>query len=162
MARQAAERRRNTVNIEELLDQMDEMLEKAWGLPGGRSVIDADKLRNVIDDIRLAMPQEIKQARGIVADRADIITNAKKESEALVRQAEERAKALTAHEEIVRQAQTKAAEIIAGAQQKSREMRKATQDFVDDLMRRADESLTVNLSEIRKARSSFKQQGASR
>ena len=104
------------------------------------------------------MPSEIKQARGIVADRTDIITNAKKEADAIIRNAEERAKALIAQEEITRLAQEKAGEIISAALTKSREMRKAAQDFVDDLMRRADEGLTANLSEIRKTRASLKQQ----
>ena len=65
---------------------------------------------------------------------------------------------MVAQEEIVKLAQTKAAEIIATAQGKSREMRRAAQDFVDDLMRRADESLTANLGEVRKTRAALKQQ----
>ncbi|HIZ83407.1 MAG TPA: ATPase [Firmicutes bacterium] len=145
-------------NMEELLDQLDEMLDKGMKLPGGRAVLEAEKLRVVIDDIRLNMPPEIKQARGIVADRADIITTAKRESDNIIRAAEERAKALVAQEEITRLAQQKASEIISNAQAKSREMRKAAQDFVDDIMRRADEGLTANLAEIRKTRASLKQQ----
>ena len=50
------------MNIEDLLDQIDEMLDSAWGF-AGKSVLNADKLRDYIDDIRLNMPQEIKQAR---------------------------------------------------------------------------------------------------
>ena len=146
------------MNVEELLDQIDDMLEKGWSLPGGRRVIDVDKLRVVIDDIRLNMPTEIKQAKSIVADRADIITTAKREAEGIVRSAEERARAIVAQEEITRMAQAKAHEIIVQAQGKSREMRKAAQDFVDDIMRRADESVTQNLSDIRKTRASLKQQ----
>mgnify|MGYP006874721651 CR=1 FL=1 len=61
-------------------------------------------------------------------------------------------------EEIVKLAQAKAAEIIAGAQTKSREMRKAAQDFVDDIMRRADEGLTANVAEVRKTRAALKHQ----
>ena len=37
-------------------------------------------------------------------------------------------------------------------------MRKAAQDFVDDIMRRADEGLTANLGEVRRTRASLKQQ----
>ena len=149
------------MNVEELLDQIDDMLEKGWSWPGGRRVVDAEKLRVVVDDIRLNMPGEIKQAQGIVADRADIITTAKKEAEGIVRAAEERARAIVAQEEIVRLAQAKAHEIIAQSQNKSREMRKAAQDFVDDLMRRADEELTRNLSDVRKTRAALKQQSPS-
>lgn len=146
------------MNMEEMLEQLDEVLETGMKLPGKKTVVDVEKLRAMIDDLRLNMPSEIKQARGIVADRADIITNAKKEADAIIRNAEERAKALIAQQEITRLAQEKAGEIISAAQTKSREMRKAAQDFVDDLMRRADDGLTANLAEIRKTRAALKQQ----
>ena len=145
------------MNMEEMLEQIDEALESGVKLPGRKTVVDVEKIRAMIDDLRLNMPSEIKQARGIVADRADIITTAKKEADAIIRNAEERAKALVAQEEITRLAQEKAGEIISAAQTKSREMRKAAQDFVDDLMRRCDDGLTANLAEIRKTRASLKQ-----
>lgn len=146
------------MSIEELLEQFDEILDGGVRLPGKRTLVDIEKLRALVDDIRLNIPGEIKQARGIVADRTDIITNAKREADGIIRSAEERAKALVAQEEITRLAQEKASEIIATAQQKSREMRKAAQEFVDDIMRRADEGLTANLSEVRKTRAALKQQ----
>ena len=41
------------MNVEELLDQLDDMMEKGWSFPGGRRVIDVEKSRAVVDDIRL-------------------------------------------------------------------------------------------------------------
>jgi uncharacterized protein Yka (UPF0111/DUF47 family) len=146
------------MTLDELLEQFDEVLDSGIKIPGKKTVVDVEKLRAVVDDIRLNIPSEIKQARGIVADRADIITTAKHEADGIIRAAEERAKAMVAEEEIVKLSQEKAAEIIANAQAKSREMRKAAQDFVDDIMRRADEGLTANLSEVRKTRAALKQQ----
>ena len=146
------------MTLDELLEQFDETLDGGFKIPGRKTVVDVEKLRAIVDEIRLNIPGEIKQARGIVADRADIITTAKHEADGIIRSAEERAKAMVAQEEIVKMAQEKAAEIIAHAQSKNREMRKAAQDFVDDLMRRADEGLTANLSEVRKTRAALKQQ----
>lgn len=146
------------MSIEELLEQLDEALDSGVKIPGKRTVVSIDNLRAVIDDIRLNIPSEIKQARGIVADRADIITNAKREADGIIRSAEERANAMVSQEEITKLAQEKAASIIANAQAKSREMRKVSQEFVDDIMRRADEGLTSNLGEIRKTRASLKSQ----
>ena len=146
------------MTLDELLEQFDEVLDSGIKIPGKKTIVDVEKLRAVVDDIRLNIPSEIKQARGIVADRADIITTAKREADGIVRNAEERAKAMVSQEEIVKMSQEKAAEIIATAQAKSREMRKAAQDFVDDIMRRADEGLTSNLGEIRKTRAALKQQ----
>lgn len=146
------------MNMEELLEQLDEALETGMKLPGDRRIVEVEKLRNIVDDIRMAMPNEIKQAKGICADRADIISNAKKEAESIKRAAEERANQLTSQEEIVKLAHAKASEIITNAQLKSKEMRKAAQDFVDDIMRRVDDGLTANLAEVRKTRAALRQQ----
>ena len=146
------------MTLDELLEQFDEVLDSGIKIPGKKTVVDIEKLRAVVDDIRLNIPSEIKQARGIVADRADIITTAKREADGIIRTAEEKAKAMVAQEEIVKMAQEKAAEIISNAQGKAKEMRRAAQDFVDDIMRRADEGLTANLGEIRKTRAALKQQ----
>ncbi len=148
------------MSIEELLEKFDDALENGVKMPGKRVIVNAESLRAVIDDIRLNIPNEVQQARGIVADRADIITNAKREADGIIRNAEERANAMVSQEEITKLAQQKATEIISNAQAKSREMRKAAQEFVDDLMRRADEGLTANLGEIRKTRSALKAQTA--
>lgn len=146
------------MTVDELLEQFDEALDSGVKIPGKKTIVDVEKLRAVVDDIRLNIPGEIKQARGIVADRAEIITTAKREADDIIKSAEERAKAIVAQEHIVKLAQEKAQEIIASAQSKSREMRKAAQDFVDDIMRRTDEGLTANLGEVRKTRAALKQQ----
>ncbi len=143
------------MTLDELLEQFDEVLDSGIKIPGKKTVVDIEKLRAVVDDIRLNIPSEIKQARGIVSDRTEIITTAKREADGIIRSAEDRAKAMVAEQEIVKLAQEKAAEIISNAQTKSREMRKAAQDFVDDLMKRADEGLTSNLAEIRKTRAAL-------
>ena len=78
------------MNIDEILDMLDELLDRAWNLPlsGGRCVIDAEKVREMVDDIRLNLPDEIKQAKAIVKDRSEILSSAKTEAEAIVRKAE--------------------------------------------------------------------------
>ena len=146
------------MNMDDLMEQLDELLEDGFKMPGKRVVLDIEKVRAIIDDMRMTMPTEIKQAKGIVADRADIINNAKREADSTIRMAEERAKAMVAQEEITKLAQAKAGEILAAAQKKSREMRKAAQDFVDDLLTRADEQLSANLNEVKKTRAALRQQ----
>ena len=146
------------MNMDDLMEQLDETLDSGFKMPGKRVVVDFEKVRAIIDDMRMTMPTEVKQAKGIVADRADIINNAKREADNIIRVAEERAKAMVAQEEITKLAQAKAGEVLAAAQKKSREMRKAAQDFVDDIMLRSDEMLTANLNEIKKTRAALRQQ----
>ena len=146
------------MNMDDLIEQLDEVLDSGFKMPGKRVVVDIEKVRAIVDDMRMTMPNEIKQAKSIVADRADIINDAKREADAIVRTAEERAAALVAQEEITKLARAKAGEVLAAAQKKSRDMRRAAQDFVDDLMARADEQLTANLGEIKKTRAALRQQ----
>ena len=139
------------MTFDELLDQIDELMEKAFNFPlsGGKCVVDSERVQEIVDDIRLNLPQEIRQARAIVADRGDIIATARQEGEGIVRAAEERARSLVAQEEITKQAQQKATEILSQAQLKAREMRKAANDYVDELMKRTDEALTANVVSVR-------------
>ena len=71
------------MTLDELLEQFDEVLDSGVKILGKKTVVDVEKLRAVVDDIRLNIPSEIKQARGIVSDRTEIITNAKREATAL-------------------------------------------------------------------------------
>jgi hypothetical protein len=146
------------MRIDELLDKLDDMVDKAWGLPlsGGRCVLDAEKVREIIDDLRLNMPKEIPQARAIVADRMEIIKNAKAEAGDIVKKAEDRAATIISENEIVRQAHEKAAAIIKDAQQKSKDMKKAAVDFSDHLLISSEENMSAALSEIKQARQALK------
>lgn len=146
------------MNIDDVLDVLDELLDKSWSLPlsGGRCVVDADKVRDLIDDIRINLPSEIKQAQAIVADRAEIMNSAKREAEAVIRKAEERAKSLVSNEEIARAAQTKSADILTQTQIKSREMRAAAQEFSDNILRTTEEVMTKSLTELKATRQALR------
>jgi len=110
-------------NLESILNEMDEVLESATTLPlTSKCMVDADRIRDLIDDIRLNIPSEIKQARAVVADRNEILSMAKQEAEELIRKAEERAKALVDNDTIVRQANAKGMALLSEASQKASEM----------------------------------------
>lgn len=110
-------------NLESILNELDEVLESATTLPlTTKCMVDADRIRDLIDDIRLNIPSEIKQARAVVADRNEILSMAKQEAEELIRKAEERAKALVDNDTIVRQANAKGMAMLSEASQKASEM----------------------------------------
>lgn len=136
-------------------------MDQSWSLPlsGGRCVVDADKVRDLIDDVRINLPTEIQQAQAIVMDRNEILAVAKKESEQIIRKAEQRAKALIAQEEIIKTSQAKASDILSQTQLKSREIRTAAYDFSDDVLRSTEESLAKALNELRTTRQALKSTG---
>lgn len=146
------------MSVDNLVDELYGMVDKAWSLPmsHGKAVLDGEQVRQILDEIRASLPEEIHQARAIVADRTQILNDAKRESDTMIRVAQERAKTLVSQDEIVRQAQQKANEIMSQTQNKTREMRRATNDYVDDLMKRTDDDLTTLLAEARKVRQNIK------
>ena len=149
------------MNIDELLDLMEETMEEASGLPfsGSKRMVDIDKMRDIIDEVRLNMPTEIRQAKAIVNDRADIIASAKREAEAIVKKAEDRARVLVGEEQIVRAAQQRAAEILSSAQSQSREMRTTVTDYCENMLRHTEEQLAKSMTEVKTVRSTLRQSG---
>ena len=145
-------------NIDSILMMMEEMLESAWSVPmsHGKSLVDVEKFRELIDDIRLHLPTEIQKAQEIVNDRKIILDDAKKEAEMVIRVAEERSKKLVDQNEIVKQSQIKANEIMSNSQLQARELKKATGDYVDAMLRASEEQLSKTLNEIRSKRQSLK------
>ena len=147
------------MSVDMFIDEIEETLEGAWGVPlsNGKVVVDSEKLFYLLDKIKASLPNEIKQARLIVSDRSDIIDDAKKEAEAIIRAAEDKAKIMLDQDELVKQAKVQAADIIMQAQTKAKDIRKTTDEYIGDTLKRADELLTANLSDFRKVRKDFQQ-----
>ena len=148
----------NQATIEDLLDELYDILDKGWVMPlsGGKVFVDGEDIKQLLEEIRDVIPDEIRQAKAIVDERDQIISQAQHEADTIIRVADEKAKAMVNQDEIVRQAQAKANDLILQGQNKYRKMRKATSDYVDDIMRRTDEALAETLSELRKTRQNIK------
>ena len=146
------------MGIDEILEMMDDMLDKAVNVPfsNKKSLIDVEKMRELIDEIRLNMPKEVKQARELVNDRKTIISEAKNEAAVIVAKAEKRAEAMINQQEIVRQATQRANEINAAAQEQTKELRDMTNKYVDNMLTKVEELLSNDIIDVKKARSALK------
>ncbi|MBQ2797908.1 MAG: ATPase [Ruminiclostridium sp.] len=139
-------------SIEEILDAMDEELDNAPKLivPKGKSGIDAAKFRDYIEQIRLCLPNEIRQAQNLVSDRKGIINEAKAEADIIIKRAKEKEQELIKADAITKQAQQVASDITANANANSKKMTKATDAYVDKTLSNLEELLTANILEVRK------------
>lgn len=146
------------MSIDEILEMMDDMLDKAVNVPftSKKSLIEVDKMRDLIDEIRINMPKEIKQARDLVNDRKTILNDAKNEAANIISRAEQRASMLVSQQEIVRQANAKANELNANAQAQTKELRDITNRYVDNMLTKVEELLSNDLIDVKKARSALK------
>ena len=146
------------VSVETMLENLEEVLEEGMSVPlsGGKRMVDVDTARDIIDDIRINMPQEILQAKAIVQDRAQILAKAKKEAEEMVRAAEERARKLLDREEIVRQAEEKAKTILSEANQQATQLRTTVTKYCDNMLATTQEQLQKSFNEMKIVRDSLK------
>ena len=104
------------MTVEEILELMDELLDKSSSVPfSQKKMIDVEQMREYIDSIRLNLPGEIKRAKDMTRDKKNILTEANKEAEEIVKKAKDEAKKLVAQEEIIKQAADYAKQIAAEA-----------------------------------------------
>ena len=88
------------MNIEKLLDQIEDTIEAGSKIPFSNKIsVDVEAIRTAIEDIRLGLPNEISQARAIVADRNNILVKAKNEAVSAVTSAQEKSRALVSSAE---------------------------------------------------------------
>ncbi len=144
-------------NIQDLLDELFDLFDKSWVMPlsGGKSFVDASEARQILEEIKDALPDEMRKAKVILMDRDQIISGAQKEAEAVMRSAEVTANEMIEKQEIMRQAQARAEGMLSQADAECANMRQATRNFVEGIMKDVDDSLASNLDEVRRARQKF-------
>ena len=78
------------MNVEELLEMMEETLEAGTIVPfsASKRMVDVDRMRDIIDEVRNNLPDEIRESKKIVNDREQIMQNARIESESIIQQAD--------------------------------------------------------------------------
>ncbi len=142
------------MKMEDLVNELQEMVNDAKGMPfaGDKVLLNRDTVLDILDEIEDAVPTEVRQAKNIVNDRNQILTQAKREAEEIIKQAEERRKAMINQHEITKQAQAQAHEIVNEAKSKAAGIKKATNQYVDDIMKSAEDSLAGQYAEIKKTR----------
>ena len=146
------------MKLEMLIDELQEIVESATKMPltGGKKVVNAERIQEIVEEMRTNMPQEVRQAKSIAADRSNILAKSKQEAETIVQQAEERAKGMVEHNEITRQAQQRASEIINKANAEAAQIKNAANSYIENIMKKADDELSANLAALKKTRQSLK------
>ena len=142
------------MNVEELLEMMEETLEAGTIVPfsSSKRMVDVDRMRDIIDEVRNNLPDEIRESKKIVNDREQIMQNARIESESIIQQAEERARVLTSEQEIVKRSQQHAAEILSAAQKSAKELTRKATLYCETILKNSEEVLGRSMADIKNNR----------
>ncbi len=148
----------NEQHIEDIIGALYDMIQDARALPLGadKCILERDKVLDMLDEIIAQLPAELKQSRTIVESRNELIGQARREAESIVREAQQKAKELIAQESIYQEAKRQCQEMYNKTQAKISDLRKASNEYMDDALRRTEEAIAKSLGEVRDTRVKFR------
>ena len=144
-------------HIEDIITALYDLIQDARGLPLGadKCIVERDKVLDMLDEISAQLPAELKQSRTIVDSRNELIGQAKREAEAIVRKAQEEAERLVSQQVIYEEAKRKCTEMVTQTKEQIASLRKVSNDYMDDALRRTEEAIAQSLGDVRETRAKF-------
>lgn len=125
-----------------LIDEVEDIVEAGTSLPFTNKVmVNKDELLDIVKEIRIKLPDEIKQAQWIKDERQRILADAQKDADTLISDAEYKLEELVDQEEIIKVANGRAEEIITRAQSHAKEIRIGAMEYADALLLGTQEEL---------------------
>ena len=148
---------RESTELMDLIDRLHAMVVEAWNVPMGndKCIINRNEFLDIISTVKTLVPAEIAQAKRILSASDEHIMNARNEAATVQRNAAERASQLIEREEIVKMARAKSAELITNAEGEAQKVTRASNEYVNDTLRRTEEALSLALDELRQTRQRF-------
>ena len=148
----------NEQNIEDIISALYDMIQDARSVPlaADKCIVERDKVLDMLEEIIAQMPVELKQARTIVESRNELVSQARREAETLVRQAQDQAQKMITEDAVYQETKRQCQEMVDQTQIRMAELRKVSNDYMDDALRRTEEAIALSLEDVRDTRSKFK------
>lgn len=147
----------NEQTMEDIISALYDMIQDARAVPlaADKCIVERDKILDMLDEIIAQLPVELKQARTIVESRNELIGQARREAETLVMQATEKAERMITEEAIYQETKRKCHEMVEQTQTRMAELRRVSNEYMDDALRRTEEAISISLEDVRDTRSKF-------
>lgn len=138
------------IEIQLLLDRLEAMLVESRQVPFTSGVVvDRDRFFDVINQMRISIPEEVKKAKRMQSERERLIAQANEEAERIVSLAREQAAALVREHELIKEAERRAQEVLEQVQGEAQEVRAGADDYALDVLQQLEERLVQQLSTVR-------------
>ena len=147
----------NEKHIEDIINALYDLVQDARALPLGadKCILERDKVLDMLDEIIAQLPHELKQSRTIVESRNELISQARREAETIIRQAQEQAKEMVTRESIYIEAKKRSEELVGQTQARIDALKKASNEYMDEALRRTEEVIAQSLNNVRDTRVRF-------
>ncbi|RJP50935.1 MAG: hypothetical protein C4586_04935 [Anaerolineaceae bacterium] len=129
------------MDILQLIDRLEELFNDAKAVPFTHNVVvDEDRMLELIDQMRIAIPEEVKKAQQVVAQRDRVMAQAQEEANRTLQLARDKADQMMQKDMIAQEAQRRADQIIAQARAEAEATRADADNYVlDTLMQLQDQ-----------------------
>lgn len=145
-------------NTEDIIGALYDMVQDARSMPlaADKCILERDKVLDMLDEIIAQLPGELKQSRAIVESRNELIGQARREAENILREAQEKAKEMVTKEAVYIEAKKRSEELVGQTQNKISQLRKAGNEYMDESLRQTEEAISQALAEVRETRMKFR------
>ncbi len=145
------------MDILSLLEELEQLLESGSSVPFSKKVmIDKEVVDELVNEIKLKTPDELKQARWVKEERQRILQDAQKEANDIIKEAENKIIGMIDEHEITKKAYEQRTEIIDAAEKYKRDLIAATREHADTILEELEKQLKDNLDMIRSNRKELK------
>lgn len=154
----------NGNDVEKLIDMLYDLVNDAKNVPlsSDKCIINRDDALDLLDEIRSALPAELKRAQDLIQAKEDYVNSAKREVNRMMQQANYDVKSKVADSEVLVAARERSHEIIRRAEDRSNEMYRVVNDYTEDALRRTEEAIQAALDEVKQSRIKFRAASAAR
>lgn len=145
-------------NTEDIIGALYDMVQDARSMPlaADKCILERDKVLDMLDEIIAQLPGELKQSRTIVESRNELISQARREAENIVKEAQDKVKQMVTREAIYAEARKRSEELVGQTQVRINQLRKAGNEYMDESLRQTEEAISNALAEVRETRMKFR------
>jgi vacuolar-type H+-ATPase subunit H len=148
------------MDVLQLIDRLEQLVSSGTRLPlSSRTMIDEQEFLDIIDQLRVTVPEEMKQARRFSQERERVMQQAEAEADKIIGAAQERATQMIQENDLVRRANDEAERVLAGAENQAEEIRHGADAYAFDVLAGLENELTKLLVTTRKGRATLDRAG---
>ena len=130
------------MEVLKLVDEIEDLVESGGNVPFSKKVmVDSEELLDIIKEIRLRIPDEIRQATLIKEEKQRILSDAQSDADNIRNNAERKVQELIEEDEISKKVEERAKEMISKAQMNAKEIRVGAMEYADNLLLETQENL---------------------
>ncbi len=138
------------MDILQMIDRLEELLNESRPLPFTHNVIvDEDRMLDLIDQMRVSIPEEVKKAQQIMAQRDRLLAQATEEAQRTVNLARDKSSELVERDQVVQAAYAQAEQIKAQARLDGDAIRKDADQYVLETLRSLEMEMERSITQVR-------------